>query len=693
MLQDLLGAQLDLPVRVAIATIVIAALLGLTVLIVRRLSGAASGGGPRSRQARLAVVDSVAVDPRRRLVLVRRDEVEHLLLVGGTTDIVVEPAIGRSTGREAGTAHRDIAPPRDTTSLREGGAPRELPAFREPAPRDSLPRRPSAAALSAPPADPQIDTPAAPAPAEVPDLAPVAHPSEPMRFAAEADSARPAVSSRPAAPPSADARRPLPPRRPLRNEDPAAPRPARPLPGLGERFARPVGAAGLVRTPSPAQEPPASAAPPVSEPELVTAPMAPSVIAPVADPVPAGPAQDSEAPPSVKDVSPVETAFSAVEAEDAKPAALAIPVFDIPAPETGTAYEPEKIGGEEAQAIATSNEEPAQSEAHRYTEPREGMVVGSSLSDDTRSREERPVAEEPFAARTEPVAEAHTADKPDADGQPEPAAAKTGSEVPAPISAAPPVDPMPVAEPASLAEPAPMEEPAPVLAPAAPLLPEMPLSPLPEPEAPAPVAASEEPAPRGEPLAAPAFRRVPMFSIGRANPTAPPERTEPQIGDLAKRLENSLGEALETPPAAPAPAETPAAALPPRGAPRVGPARFSPILRAGITPPAAPPVRPLPRDVRPTPARPAPPPPVLQGADLGLEADLVRQLELTLAREAEAEEAARAAAKAAEEKAAQSLPTPDSDLQSAAGAEKSSDPFDDLEAEMATLLGRTPGAR
>jgi hypothetical protein len=50
---------------------------------------------------RLAVIDAAAVDGRRRLVLVRRDNVEHLLMIGGPTDIVVEPNIVRAIpGRE-----------------------------------------------------------------------------------------------------------------------------------------------------------------------------------------------------------------------------------------------------------------------------------------------------------------------------------------------------------------------------------------------------------------------------------------------------------------------------------------------------------------------------------------------------------------------------------------------------------------
>lgn len=44
------------------------------------------GGKPR----RLRVEESLTIDPRRRLVLVSRDGVEHLLLLGAHNDVVVE---------------------------------------------------------------------------------------------------------------------------------------------------------------------------------------------------------------------------------------------------------------------------------------------------------------------------------------------------------------------------------------------------------------------------------------------------------------------------------------------------------------------------------------------------------------------------------------------------------------------------
>jgi len=53
---------------------------------------------------RLAVVDAAAVDGSRRLVLIRRDNVEHLLMIGGRADIVVEPNIVRAAAREPALA-------------------------------------------------------------------------------------------------------------------------------------------------------------------------------------------------------------------------------------------------------------------------------------------------------------------------------------------------------------------------------------------------------------------------------------------------------------------------------------------------------------------------------------------------------------------------------------------------------------
>lgn len=62
--------------------------------IIRRFSGGGfATNGRTGRQPRLSVMDAAAVDSRRKLVLIRRDDVEHLLLIGGPTDVVVEQNI------------------------------------------------------------------------------------------------------------------------------------------------------------------------------------------------------------------------------------------------------------------------------------------------------------------------------------------------------------------------------------------------------------------------------------------------------------------------------------------------------------------------------------------------------------------------------------------------------------------------
>ncbi|MEH6951068.1 flagellar biosynthetic protein FliO [Nitrobacter sp. NHB1] len=89
-------------VTFVIAFIVVLALIAGSAWLVRRFAGNRLGAtANRGRMPRLAVIDAAAVDGRRRLVLVRRDNVEHLLMIGGPSDIVVESNIVRATpGRD-----------------------------------------------------------------------------------------------------------------------------------------------------------------------------------------------------------------------------------------------------------------------------------------------------------------------------------------------------------------------------------------------------------------------------------------------------------------------------------------------------------------------------------------------------------------------------------------------------------------
>ena len=52
--------------------------------------------GGRTRQPRLGLVDAFSLDGQRQLVLVRRDNVEHLVMIGGPNDVLLESEINRA---------------------------------------------------------------------------------------------------------------------------------------------------------------------------------------------------------------------------------------------------------------------------------------------------------------------------------------------------------------------------------------------------------------------------------------------------------------------------------------------------------------------------------------------------------------------------------------------------------------------
>ena len=92
---------------VVIAGLVVA--IALIVVIVYRIAFGHRlrvPGGGRTRQPRLGLVDAFSLDGQRQFVLVRRDNVEHLIMIGGPNDVLVESQIVRiaaaQSAREAG---------------------------------------------------------------------------------------------------------------------------------------------------------------------------------------------------------------------------------------------------------------------------------------------------------------------------------------------------------------------------------------------------------------------------------------------------------------------------------------------------------------------------------------------------------------------------------------------------------------
>ena len=148
----------------------------LLIKIVRNLTFGTFVAGGRQRKARLAVMDAAAVDSHRRLVLVRRDDVEHLLLIGGPTDVVVEQNI------------RLAAPARRPPAEEHGFEPAAQPAAEPPRPVMPAPLAAPAAAV-------------APTGSQVARPQPAAAPASPLRAPPSPVTPRPAATPlRPVAP-------------------------------------------------------------------------------------------------------------------------------------------------------------------------------------------------------------------------------------------------------------------------------------------------------------------------------------------------------------------------------------------------------------------------------------------------------------------------------------------------------------
>lgn len=292
-LEGMLGVTLNTSAKFIIAFIFVLLLISLTAWVIRTVAAGRVGfrGGLRARQDRLAVVDAAHVDAKRRLILVRRDNVEHLILVGGPTDVVVETAIGAAgyaaAAAERGRAVEPAEPPRPAARAAEPARPALRPAEPVVPPRlsDTVPSRaprpaepPIPPRPAAPPARPA--TPARPPAAERPAPAPAAPPPRP---APAAPPPRPAAEIRPAAPPQpapapstgprstpvragedGDAVAPAaaaPPSRPA--PPPSAPPPAAPPPRAGSGPGAPgpgaPGPGAAASSPLPAAQPPGAA--------------------------------------------------------------------------------------------------------------------------------------------------------------------------------------------------------------------------------------------------------------------------------------------------------------------------------------------------------------------------------------------------------------------------------------------------
>ncbi|MBY5386371.1 flagellar biosynthetic protein FliO [Rhizobium leguminosarum] len=212
MLDDVVGAY-GSRFLLAAGGVGLALLLLIIVLwVIRSRAPSPFVRGGRNRQPRLQVLDAAAVDARRRLVLVRRDDVEHLIMIGGPSDIVIESRILPAAAEQPESASRPqpveqrpisvarpetppVSPPHPPVAARV--EPAAEPAFSAPVSPEPRPRpEPSAQPSAQPAVAPPVVT--SPLPAE-PVTAPLsAERDNPLR----AVPPQPRPLERPVAPPA-----------------------------------------------------------------------------------------------------------------------------------------------------------------------------------------------------------------------------------------------------------------------------------------------------------------------------------------------------------------------------------------------------------------------------------------------------------------------------------------------------------
>lgn len=327
--------------------------------------------GGRSRQPRLQVLDAAAVDTRRRLVLVRRDNVEHLILIGGPTDIVVESGIGEPKAYLAGElaanaalaahqadearlAHEEQAALQTPAPKLQNDAPVPQP-IRQPVREQQKKAAPIELVMPAAPEQPakqeQTIAKPAPKPAAAPDII-LEAPRVPREQPATPPAPAPATTAEPAAP----ARAPAVQARAVATAAPAveapiiSPEPAKPAPAVKPPEPARAEAPPVVVAPAPTQVPPAVR---MEEATLVLDTARERVLAPKVEPFAPErfkppvedsdmPAQNAPAPRVDPDMESIKSEFEKILDADAitqpaprprptvePPVARAIPIVDV----------------------------------------------------------------------------------------------------------------------------------------------------------------------------------------------------------------------------------------------------------------------------------------------------------------------------------------------------------------------------
>ena len=106
-----------------LAFLFVLALIGIVAWLFKSLTGGrnANSGGRLfgGREKRIGVVQAASVDGRRKLILVRRDDKEHLIMVGGPVDMLIENGIEPPDAQTLGSPRHDSGASAERRGARE----------------------------------------------------------------------------------------------------------------------------------------------------------------------------------------------------------------------------------------------------------------------------------------------------------------------------------------------------------------------------------------------------------------------------------------------------------------------------------------------------------------------------------------------------------------------------------------------
>lgn len=89
---DSVAGEFPALLKMVLALIFVLGLMGALALVLKKLglSGRVQSEGGK---ARLKMIESLPIDSKRRLVLLQRDDVQHLVILGTNSETVVETGI------------------------------------------------------------------------------------------------------------------------------------------------------------------------------------------------------------------------------------------------------------------------------------------------------------------------------------------------------------------------------------------------------------------------------------------------------------------------------------------------------------------------------------------------------------------------------------------------------------------------